>query len=128
MSLPMAATGPLKVEIKPIFTVFCCASAGPVASARAAPAAIHVFVILPLLCAARCISKSPVISKYIEVLPVLPFADLSLIRLAGRFFPAPRDLSFLDLDVIVHKSVAKSGPETGVRAQCSKRLVQCRGQ
>ena len=28
MSLPITATGPLKVETKPILTGFCCAAAG----------------------------------------------------------------------------------------------------
>src|SRR5438445_13831826 len=42
MSLPMAATGPLKLETNPILTVFCWARAGAVASAAIAQAANKV--------------------------------------------------------------------------------------
>ena len=39
MSLPMTATGPLKVEMKPILTDFCWAMRlAPAASSNAAPA------------------------------------------------------------------------------------------
>src|SRR5262245_10804755 len=42
MSLPMAATGPLKVLMKPILIVLFWAVAGPAASNNAAPATIKV--------------------------------------------------------------------------------------
>ena len=48
--LPITATGPLKVETKPILTVFCWAIAGPAASIKAALAtnkALRMYV-LPL--------------------------------------------------------------------------------
>src|SRR5579864_8659927 len=41
MSLPIAAAGPLNVEMKPILMVFCCAIAGPAHSASAAVPAIN---------------------------------------------------------------------------------------
>ena len=48
MSLPIAATGPPKVEMKPIFTVFCgCwAMAVPANSASTAAETTGVFLIL----------------------------------------------------------------------------------
>src|SRR5205807_3301001 len=110
MSLPIAAGGPVKVEMKPIFTVFCWPIAGPAASANTVPAAIHTFLIWPLLWWATADA-----SKHIKVLTVLPFADVGLFRVVGRFLAAPRDLSFLHISIIVHKSFAKSGTETGTR-------------
>ena len=45
MSLPMAAGGPLKVEMKPILTVLPCGSAGLAASASAAAETAPTFQI-----------------------------------------------------------------------------------
>src|SRR5262245_37424417 len=44
MSLPITAVGPLKVLIKPILTVFCCAGAGAIANSVTMPAATTNFL------------------------------------------------------------------------------------
>src|SRR6185312_2274636 len=55
MSLPITATGPLNVLMKPILMVFCWAAAGPAASNNAALAAKRVLriVFLPEAVSAR---------------------------------------------------------------------------
>ena len=49
MSLPIAAGGPLKVEMKPILTVLPCGSAGLPASASAAAETAPTFQICRML-------------------------------------------------------------------------------
>jgi hypothetical protein len=53
MSLPMAATGPLNVLMKPILTLFSWATAGPAKSASAAAAKTPILIIacIPLVTA-----------------------------------------------------------------------------
>ncbi len=62
MSLPIAATGPLNVEMKPILIVFCCAVAGPVAgpamSASAAVPKSHDLMIARILSSRRKLVSS----------------------------------------------------------------------
>jgi hypothetical protein len=50
MSLPIAATGPENVEMKPILTVFCCASAGPAINASAAAGIMVILLMASPLC------------------------------------------------------------------------------
>ena len=42
---------------------------------------------------------------------VLPFGDVSLVRLASDFHPVSRNLGVLDMHVIVHEMVVKAGPQ-----------------
>ena len=110
MSFPIAAGGPVKVEIKPILTVLLCASAGPLTSVSAAPAAIHAFFILtPPVGHGRA-------SEHVKVLAVLPFADRGLFSVIGRFLVVSDNLSFLHASIVVHELFAKSGAKTSVRA------------
>ena len=63
-------------------------------------------------------------SEQIEIFPVLPFGDIGPLRFFRCLLAASRNLSLLDMRVIVHERVAKAGSKACVGAQHDNRLFK----
>src|SRR5262249_10183464 len=66
-------------------------------------------------------------SKQVEILPVLPFGHIGVLRLARGLLAATRDLGFLDVCVVAHEAFAEAGAEAAIGTQRRQRLLErCR--